>query len=57
MIDNYRQWLAALEKLVADKGLASQTEMTGRKEDWRRAYLNTPHGQAIDLSAAKSEPQ
>lgn len=53
----YRQWLAALEKLVADKGLTSQAEMTGRKEDWRRAFLNTPHGQAIDLSAAKSEPQ
>ena len=52
----YRQWLAALEKLLADKGLASRAEMTGRKDDWRHAYLNTPHGQAIELSAAKSEP-
>lgn len=52
----YRQWLAALEKLVADKGLASKVEMVGRKEDWRRAYLNTPHGQAIDLSAARAKP-
>ena len=52
----YRQWLAALEKLVADKGLASPAEMTGRKEDWRRAYLNTPHGEAIELNAADSKP-
>ena len=51
----YRQWLAALEKLVADKGLASPTELAGRKEDWRRAYLNTPHGQAIELSATGSK--
>ena len=52
----YRQWLAALEKLVADKGLASAAEMSGRKEDWRRAYLNTPHGHAIELGAADSKP-
>lgn len=52
----YCQWLAALEKLVADKGLASSAELTGRKEDWRRAYLNTPHGSAIELSAADSKP-
>ena len=51
----YRQWLTALEKLVADKGLASPTELAGRKEDWRRAYLNTPHGQAIELSASGSK--
>lgn len=51
----YRQWLAALEKLVADKGLASPSEMAGRKEDWRRAYLNTPHGEAIELGAASSK--
>ena len=46
----YSQWLAALEKLMADKGLASPTELAERKEGWRRAYLNTPHGQAIELS-------
>ena len=51
----YRQWLAALEKLVADKGLTSVSEMAGRKEDWRRAYLNTPHGEAIELGAAGSK--
>ncbi len=52
----YRQWLVALEKLVADKGLASAAEMTGRKDDWRRAYLNTPHGKPIELAAANIKP-
>ena len=52
----YNQWLAALEKLVTDKGLASSGEMTGCKEEWRRAYLNTPHGEAIELSAAERKP-
>lgn len=51
----YRQWLAALEKLMADKGLASATELAARKEGWRRAYLNTPHGQAIELSVTGSK--
>ena len=47
----YNQWLTALEKLVTDKGLASDSEMSGRKEEWRRAYLNTPHGKPIELGA------
>jgi nitrile hydratase accessory protein len=52
----YRHWLAALEKLVADKGLASSDEMALRKEDWRHAYLNTPHGKPIQLGAAQDKP-
>ncbi|MBT6829597.1 MAG: nitrile hydratase subunit beta, partial [Rhodospirillaceae bacterium] len=52
----YNQWLAGLEKLVTDKGLASGSEMSGRKNEWRRAYLNTPHGKPIHLSAAESKP-
>lgn len=52
----YNQWLAALEKLVADKGLATGSELSGRTEEWRRAYLNTPHGKPIELSAAEGKP-
>ncbi len=51
----YRQWLSALEKLVADKGLASAREMSQRQGDWRRAYLNTPHGEPIELVTAESQ--
>ena len=45
----YRRWLLALESLVAGKGLASVEEMAQRKEEWRQAYLCTPHGQPVEL--------
>lgn len=45
----YRRWLLALERLAAQRGLSSSEEMARRKEEWRRAYLHTPHGQPIAL--------
>jgi nitrile hydratase accessory protein len=45
----YRRWLAALERLVAYRKLASNDEMAVRKREWRRAYLRTPHGQPVAL--------
>jgi nitrile hydratase accessory protein len=45
----YRRWLVALESLIARKNLVSVEEMAQRKEEWRRAYLRTPHGQAVEL--------
>jgi len=50
----YTHWLRALEKLVVGKGLESTLAIDGRVEDWRRAYLATPHGQPIDLEAGRS---
>jgi nitrile hydratase accessory protein len=49
----YQHWLNALERLCAQKGLIALGELKGRKEEWRRAYLNTPHGQPVELSASK----
>lgn len=48
----YDHWLKALERLVASKGAVTMDQMAARTEQWRRAYLNTPHGQPIDLAAA-----
>ncbi len=48
----YHHWLNALEKLCAAKGLASGADMHRRKEQWRSAYLHTPHGQPIELGDA-----
>lgn len=45
----YRHWLAALERLVAEKGIVATTALDGRAEKWRQAYLNTPHGQPVEL--------
>lgn len=50
----YDHWLAALERLVAAKGAATPEQLAERKEQWRRAYLATPHGQPVELSAAET---
>ena len=48
----YRHWLNALERICVQKGLVGTEDMTRRREEWRRAYFNTPHGRPIELSAA-----
>lgn len=45
----YLHWLAALEKLVASKGLADDASLYERKEAWADAYRHTPHGQPVRL--------
>jgi nitrile hydratase accessory protein len=53
----YQHWLNALERLCAAKGLVGRDDVHQRTEEWRRAYLNTPHGQAVELSAAGKHVQ
>jgi nitrile hydratase accessory protein len=45
----YHFWLAALEKLVAEKRLIEGNELATRKDEWDRAARETPHGQPIEL--------
>jgi len=45
----YYYWLAALEKLVAEKRLIDASELAIRKDAWDRAARETPHGQPIEL--------
>jgi nitrile hydratase accessory protein len=47
----YEYWLAALERLVVDRGLTNREAIRERKEAWRQAYLHTPHGMPVELSA------
>ena len=48
----YEHWLAALERLVVEKGLTDQEAMRERKEAWTEAYLHTPHGKPVELSSS-----
>jgi nitrile hydratase accessory protein len=48
----YRHWLAALERLVAAKGLTDAQTLARTKEAWRRATARTPHGTPIVLQAS-----
>jgi nitrile hydratase accessory protein len=55
----YRHWLRALERICAEKGMIEAGEILRRQEEWRRAYLATPHGQPVQLDAVhhdKPEP-
>lgn len=45
----YRCWLAALEKIVADKGLSSADELQARKASWLSAYEHSHFGQPVRL--------
>lgn len=46
----YEHWLAALETLVAEKGLVGAPELARRKAAWDAAARATPHGQPIVLT-------
>lgn len=52
----YRQWAVALEKMVASCGLATNAEIRRRTEEWRQAYLNTPHGHPVELENSACPP-
>jgi nitrile hydratase accessory protein len=46
----YQHWVAALERLVAAKGLTDPAAMLARKEAWADAYRHTPHGKPVELA-------
>lgn len=45
----YERWLAALEKLLAARGLAEPGRLAGLKAAWTEAYEYTPHGKPVRL--------
>jgi nitrile hydratase accessory protein len=48
----YHHWLAALERIVAAKGLADPQTLLRARDAWARACDRTPHGVPITLEAA-----
>jgi nitrile hydratase accessory protein len=53
----YQHWLAALERLVAAKGLSDPAALLARKEAWANAYRHTPHGKPVELGAGSVGPE
>jgi nitrile hydratase accessory protein len=47
----YVHWLAALEKLVAEKGVTTSETLHRTRDAWDHACDRTPHGQPIVLRA------
>jgi nitrile hydratase accessory protein len=46
----YAHWLAALERLVTEKGLTDRAALAARKAAWADAYEHTPHGKPVELA-------
>jgi nitrile hydratase accessory protein len=45
----YRHWLAALERLIAVKGVTSFEDLHRYRDAWDHAADRTPHGAPIEL--------
>ena len=45
----YRHWLAALERIVATKGVTTAATLRRYHDAWDRAADRTPHGKPIEL--------
>lgn len=50
----FSHWTRALARIVADKTAVTTQEIDARTDEWHRAYLATPHGQPVELSAAEA---
>ena len=43
--------LAALEHVLMESGAITHAELDERQRQWERAYLRTPHGKPVELTA------
>lgn len=48
-VADYGHWLATLEHLLAERGVADPRSLDSRTAAWQRAARATPHGQPIRL--------
>jgi nitrile hydratase accessory protein len=46
----YSHWLAALERMIAEKGVASAAQLELLRRAWKHAAERTPHGAPIVLA-------
>lgn len=51
----YRHWLAALEKILAAKGVVAAPALAARRDAWETAARQTPHGQPVVLPPEQTE--
>lgn len=47
----YERWLATLERLVTERGLADAETLERYRHAWEHAAERTPHGTPIELDA------
>lgn len=49
--DYFAAWLETLENLLVEQGAAEPARVEILREAWEQAYLSTPHGSPVRLSA------
>jgi len=47
--DYFQAWLATLEPFLAERDIAASDALGQMVEEWRAAYLRTPHGAPVTL--------
>ncbi len=47
--DYFTAWLETLEAILAEAGTAAPEEVESTRQDWEKAYLETPHGDPVRL--------
>jgi nitrile hydratase accessory protein len=47
----YRHWLATLERMITEKGVASEATLQRYRDAWDHAADRTPHGTPIELTS------
>lgn len=52
----YRQWVSATENMLLSLELTGKEDIIRRTNEWRQAYLNTPHGMPVVLTSATCAP-
>ncbi len=52
----YRHWLAALERIVAEKGITDSAALGRYRDAWDHAADRTPHGEPIILQPGDFTP-
>ena len=45
----YKFWLSALETILLEKNIVKKSDLKSMMEQWRHAYLSTPHGNPVKL--------
>ena len=48
--DYFNAWLAAFENLLVDLKISTPKQIEDMRAAWAQAYLNTPHGQPVQLA-------
>ena len=46
----YRHWLAAIERMVREKGITTEDTLHRYRDAWHKAADRTPHGEPIELA-------